>query len=95
MTAVEIDAGRIAKLARLELSDDEVKLYGRQLGAILEYIGQLGELDTASVPPTAHVLGLENAAREDVAVADENREAIIANFPVREHNLLKVKKIIE
>ena len=55
----------IADLARLELTDEELKKYGSQLSDILNYIGQLKEVDTANIEPTAQVTGLENVMRAD------------------------------
>ncbi len=95
MSVSETEVRHIAKLARLALTDEEIKLYGGQLGAILEYVEQLNALDTASVPPTAHTLGMENVLRSDEPLPCTKREAIIANFPQREFDLLKVKKVIE
>ncbi len=55
----------IAKLARLQLSDDEVERYATELTRILEYVDMLGEVDTKNVSPTAQVAGLQNSWRED------------------------------
>ena len=57
----------IAKLSRLELTDDEKKLYQNQLSSVLEYVGQLDEVDTQDVVPTANITGLKNVFREDIA----------------------------
>src|ERR687893_18744 len=55
----------VANLARLGLTDDEVEKMSGQLGAILESIDQIGELDLADVPPTANALNLTNVLRPD------------------------------
>jgi aspartyl-tRNA(Asn)/glutamyl-tRNA(Gln) amidotransferase subunit C len=55
----------IAKLSRLELSDDEKKRYSEQLSSVLDYVEQLKEVDTENVEPTANVTGLSNVWRED------------------------------
>ena len=55
----------VSRLARLKLSEEELELYTEQLGAILDYISKLNELDTAGVPPTSHVLDLANVFRAD------------------------------
>lgn len=89
------DVEHIAKLARLELNDGEKQLYQKQLDSILGWMGQLNEADTASVEPTFSVLGSENVMREDAAVEFKDRELILANAPMREYDLVKVKKIIE
>jgi aspartyl-tRNA(Asn)/glutamyl-tRNA(Gln) amidotransferase subunit C len=55
----------VANLARLGLTDDEVKRMSGQLGAILESVEQIGELDLKDVPPTANALNLTNVLRPD------------------------------
>lgn len=55
----------IAKLSRLELSNEEKKLYSQQLSSVLDYVEQLSEVDTDDVEPTANVTGLSNIWRED------------------------------
>ena len=56
----------VARLARLELTDDEVTKFQGQLSAILEAISKVSELDLSDVPPTAHPLEIQNAWAEDV-----------------------------
>jgi aspartyl-tRNA(Asn)/glutamyl-tRNA(Gln) amidotransferase subunit C len=56
----------VARLARLELSDEEVERFGGELSKVLDYIGTIGELgDLADVEPTSHVVAVENVLRED------------------------------
>lgn len=55
----------IAKLSRLELTEDEKKLYSEQLSSVLDYVEQLSEVDTENVEPTANITGLSNVFRED------------------------------
>lgn len=95
ITRNEVD--HVAKLARLELSEEEKDRFTGQLESILEYIGQLNRLDTKDVPPTSHVLPLKNVWREDAMrpCPPAVREALLANAPEREGNFFKVKKVIE
>jgi len=87
----------IAKLARLELTDGELKKYGDQLSAVLNYIDQLKEVDVKGVEPTAQVTGLENVLREDKARDwdGEEIEEALADAPEREERFIKVKRVIE
>jgi len=87
----------IAKLARLELSDEELKKYGGQLSAVLNYIDQLKEVDVKGVEPTAQVTGLENVLREDKARDWDEKEIeeALADAPEREDRFIKVKRVIE
>ncbi len=55
----------VANLARLGLTDEEIETMGRQLGAILESIDQVGELNLTNVPPTTNALNLTNVLRPD------------------------------
>lgn len=95
MAINEQDVRKIAKLARLKLSDSEVKLYQGQLLKILDSMTELGKLDTAQVPPTTSVLGLSNVMREDEPKPFEDTEALLANAPQREGPYFKVRKVIE
>ena len=65
MAAVEIDVKYVAHLARLELSPDEERKFGEQLGHILGYVEKLKELDVTNVEPTAHALPRLNVTRAD------------------------------
>ncbi|MDP2736297.1 MAG: Asp-tRNA(Asn)/Glu-tRNA(Gln) amidotransferase subunit GatC [bacterium] len=87
----------IAKLARLELTGEELKKYGDQLSAVLNYIDQLKEVDTKGVEPTAQVTGLENVLRKDIARDWDEKEieAALKDAPEREERFIKVKRVIE
>ena len=87
----------IAKLARLELTDEELEKYGGQLSAVLNYIDQLKEVDVKGVEPTAQVTGMENVLREDEARDWDKKEIeeALADAPEREGRFIKVKRVIE
>jgi aspartyl-tRNA(Asn)/glutamyl-tRNA(Gln) amidotransferase subunit C len=55
----------VARLARLELTDDEVERFAGELSKVLDHIERIGELDLADVPPTSHVVAIENRLRAD------------------------------
>jgi aspartyl-tRNA(Asn)/glutamyl-tRNA(Gln) amidotransferase subunit C len=71
----------IAALAHLRLDDDEVDLYARQLGDILEYANQVQNIDTTGVAPTASVVVEHEADRADVVRPSLDRAAALANAP--------------
>ena len=71
----------VANLARLGLSDEEVGRMGEQLGAILESIEKIGELDLADVPPTSNPLNLTNVLRPDEPRAELSRGEALSNAP--------------
>jgi aspartyl-tRNA(Asn)/glutamyl-tRNA(Gln) amidotransferase subunit C len=74
----------VARLARLELSDDEVTRFQEQLSAILDAISKVSELDLAEVPPTSHPLEIANAWAEDVPHECLTIGEAFANAPDRE-----------
>lgn len=59
------DILHLAKLAKLQLTEEEIQLYLGQLSAIVEYVGKLNELDTTNVEPVSHITGLINVTEED------------------------------
>jgi aspartyl-tRNA(Asn)/glutamyl-tRNA(Gln) amidotransferase subunit C len=75
------DVLHVARLARLEIPEDEIERVQEQLGAILEAVGKVGELDLAGVEPTSHPLDVVNQWDEDEARPSLDREAALANAP--------------
>ncbi|PLX21785.1 Asp-tRNA(Asn)/Glu-tRNA(Gln) amidotransferase GatCAB subunit C [Candidatus Parcubacteria bacterium] len=90
------DIEHIARLARLDLSEQELKEYGDQLSDVLGYINQLQEVNTDSVEPTAQVTGLENSLREDTVDnwPEAEREEALAEAPETEDHQVKVKRVL-
>jgi aspartyl-tRNA(Asn)/glutamyl-tRNA(Gln) amidotransferase subunit C len=80
----------VAKLARLELTDEEVERLTEQLGAILDAVSKVSELDLSDVPPTSHPLELVNAWADDVPHESLPLDKVFANAPAREGDLFKV-----
>ena len=89
------DVLRIAQLARLELTPDEVELFTRQLASILEYVEQIQGLDTTGVLPTAQVLN-RPIDRADEPAATLPRDQALANAPeaATEAGLFKVPRVM-
>ncbi len=85
----------VAKLARLEVNEDEKAMFARQLSAILTYMDQLKEVETAGVEPTATVLPTENVFREDGVRPSLLQEQALANAPDRAEGFIRVPKILE
>ena len=80
----------VARLARLELTDDEVAKFQEQLSAILEAVSKVSELDLADVPPTAHPLEIANAWAEDDPHECLPLEDVFANAPDRDGDYFRV-----
>lgn len=95
MAISEEDVRKIAKLARLRLTEPEVELYRGQLIKILDSMDELSKLDTSRVPPTTSVLGVTNVLREDEPQPFPDAEKLLSNAPAREGNFYKVRKVIE
>lgn len=83
MSKLDIDQiEHIAKLSKLELTQEEKELYSEQLSSVLEYVEQLGEVDTESVEPTANITGLSNVWRKDeIEKSDIINDDIAQNAP--------------
>ena len=86
---------RIADLARLELTADELELFTRQLGDILTYVEQIRDLDTTGVAPTSQVLN-RPVDRDDVPAPTLTRTELLGNAPdaALESGLFKVPRVI-
>ena len=80
----------VAKLARLELTGEEVERLTEELGAILEAVGKVAELDLTDVPPTSHPLAVVNVWSEDEPRDSLTLDEAFANAPQRELDLFRV-----
>ena len=92
---MKMDIEKVARLARLELSEEERKTFGNQLEQILTYMEQLNQLDTIGVEPTSHAIPLHNVFREDETRASFSQEEILSISPDQEDGHFKVPRIIE
>ncbi len=97
MTKKIIDIDHLAKLARLELTDEEKETLAPQLENILAYVSKLQEVDTSHVPSTASTTNLVNVWREDDVIVCEaaERESAIRSFPDSVGTALKVPGIFD
>lgn len=89
------DVEHVARLARLELEDDEKALFASQMDAILGYVEKLNELNTDGIMPTSHAVPMENAFREDGIKPSIGIEKALANAPDRVLSFYRVPKVIE
>jgi aspartyl-tRNA(Asn)/glutamyl-tRNA(Gln) amidotransferase subunit C len=94
MTLTPDDVLHVADLARLSLRPEEIGPFTRQLNDILAYVQQLQEVDTTGVPPTAHVVPVTTAFREDRVAAGLGRERALDNAPAREEGAFVVPRVI-
>jgi aspartyl-tRNA(Asn)/glutamyl-tRNA(Gln) amidotransferase subunit C len=84
------DVLHVARLARLELTEDEVERFVGQLSAILEAVGKVDELDLSDVEPTSHPLDLANVWAEDEPRPSLTLEEALANAPDRDGGFFRV-----
>jgi aspartyl-tRNA(Asn)/glutamyl-tRNA(Gln) amidotransferase subunit C len=94
------DVERVAELAHLELTPEESVHMLHDLNAILDYVGELNELDTAGITPLAQVSELEGAGgagslRQDVQLPSLDRSAVMTQAPETDGAFFKVPKVIE
>ena len=89
------EVAHVAKLARLDMHEDEIPQYMSHLNAILEYADKLNQLDTQNILPTAHVLPLKNVFREDKVRPSLSRRDVLANAPEEENGMFRVPRVIE
>lgn len=94
------DVERVAELAHLELAPEETPGMVRDLNAILDYVAELNELDTAGVTPLAQVSELDGSGeasllRQDVLVPSLERTAVMPQAPDTDNVFFKVPKVIE
>ncbi|MFH0863694.1 MAG: Asp-tRNA(Asn)/Glu-tRNA(Gln) amidotransferase subunit GatC [Candidatus Gottesmanbacteria bacterium] len=84
---------KVATLAKLSLTSQELNKFQQQLSQVVEYVGKLSEVDTTSVEPTNQVTGLENIFREDEVKPSLTQKEVLANAPKKSRNYFKVETI--
>lgn len=91
------DVAHIAKLARLGLAEGEEKKFAKDLGAILDFIDKLKEVDVEGVEPTLQATGLNSVMRPDEGIKrqEESRKKLLANAPEAKDTYIKVKAIFD
>ena len=87
------DVKHVAKLARLELTEDEKEMFTHQLGDVLAHVEKMNEVDTTGVEPMNHPIDFVNVMREDNKIYENTREELMANAPDIEGEFFKVPKI--
>jgi aspartyl-tRNA(Asn)/glutamyl-tRNA(Gln) amidotransferase subunit C len=95
MSAHSIDIHRVAKLARLELSDDEATHYAAQLHRVLDHMDTLAKLDLSGVEPTSHALPVYDVVRPDEARPGFTQTQALSNAPKSVLDQFQIPKVIE
>lgn len=90
------DVLKLAQLARLELSPDEVHRFKQEIGAILHYVEQLQAVDVSDITPTYQVNDLNNVMRPDVVKNyGASPQELLKNAPSKEDGHIKVKRVLQ
>jgi aspartyl-tRNA(Asn)/glutamyl-tRNA(Gln) amidotransferase subunit C len=84
----------VAKLARLELTDDQIRKFTPQLESILQYVAKIAEVDVTGVEPMAHALPIHNVFREDIPGPSLPLDEVLKNAPETDGPFFKVPKVI-
>lgn len=95
MADPEIDVRYVANLARINLSDDEVTRFSKQLEDIMGYIKKLGEVDVEGIEPSAHPIIRANRVRKDIPVSSLPAESFLQNAPDQASGQLRVPKVVD
>ena len=88
------EVGHLARLARLELTPDELDSYAGQLDVILGAVARVGEVAAGDIPPTSHALPLTNVTRPDVARPGLDPGEVLAQAPAAEEGRFRVPRIL-
>ena len=87
------DVEHVAKLARLELTEEEKEKFTKQLGDVLKHVEAMNEVDTSNVKPMAHAIDFVNVMREDKVFYEQTKEELMKNAPHEEDGFFRVPKI--
>ncbi|MDB5178784.1 MAG: glutamyl-tRNA(Gln) amidotransferase subunit [Patescibacteria group bacterium] len=88
------EVARIAKLARIGLSEEETASMSAEIGQIMEFVEQLQNVDVSDTEPTDQVTGLEDVWREDEVRPSMPREQLLANAPEQKDGYIVVKRVL-
>ena len=95
MAEVPIDIDHVARLARIDLTEEEAKRFSAQFARLFEFIAELQSLDVSSIDATAQVIPLHNVVRDDEVRPSLTREAALENAPDKEGPYFKTPRILE
>ena len=95
MSLDKATVAKIATLARMRLTEEEQEHFLGELNGILTWVEQLGEIDTADVPPLASVVSLKLHLRPDVVTDRDMRDQVLANAPEATEGFYVVPKVVE
>ncbi len=86
---------KIGRLAKLKIAEDEADMFAEQLGGILNWVEQLGEVDTDDIEPLANVVDIAPKMRADIVSDGGIQEDVLANAPEDQQGYYVVPKVVE
>lgn len=89
------EVAHVARLARLNLTDEELSLYQGQLSELLGYFDKLSELDTEDIQPTSTILSVQTVLRDDQPHTEVEQEALLQNAADKERGMFRVKAVLD
>lgn len=95
MSMDEQTVRKVARLANIEIQDDQIEKIGAQLSGILQWVEQLGEVDTDNVEPLANVVNIDLALRKDEVTDGDCADKVLANAPEETQGFFVVPKVVE
>ncbi len=95
MAVDEATVRRIAKLARISVTDEEAKAYQGEISTILDWVEQLNEVDVEGVEPMTSVVEMSMNMREDVVTDGERPGEVTSNAPAKEDHFFLVPRVVE
>ncbi|MGI9478297.1 MAG: Asp-tRNA(Asn)/Glu-tRNA(Gln) amidotransferase subunit GatC [Hyphomicrobiaceae bacterium] len=95
MEVDEATVRRIARLARIEVTDEEARNLEGELSGILQWVEQLNEVDTDNVEPMTCVVPVKAKLRDDVVTDGEKASDVVANAPITDDNFYVVPTVVE
>ena len=95
MSLPVLDVHKVARLARLDLTDEEAAQYQSQLGKVLDYITVLAQHDLSAVDPTQHAMPIYDVWREDEAIAGFTMPEALANAPRKSADQFLMPRVVE
>ncbi len=94
-TSDMVDVRYVARLARLQLTEEEIRSFEAQLAQVADYVRAIREPDVTGVEPTAHATAVRNVFREDEVRPGLDHETVMTNAPVQRDGLFLVPRIVE
>ncbi len=95
MAETTIDVRYLAKLARMNLSEEESTRFGEQLEGVMKHIEKLSEVDVSGIQPTSHASEVSNQVRDDIPVESLPPEGFLQNTPDQANGMLRVPKVVD